>query len=98
MTDNVLFVVCPKCFSLHAAVWHPLGKRSYEVTCSVCGWEHERGHYESVRNLTLEEFMRDHQAEQAERDFLADDEVLDGGEFDQAHMEMLKRIYGEYWE
>lgn len=98
MSSNLDYVVCPKCTSLNAAVWQPMGQRSYTVTCSVCGFEHEHGHYASQRHLTLEEFMRGQQEDQAERDLVDDTDEGEPGIWDTAHLEMLKRIYGEYWE
>lgn len=95
MASNVDYQVCPECGVSNAAQWNPIGRRSYDVSCSECGYVHERGTYESVRNLTLQDFLRAHQQEQA-RDL--DEQEVECGIWDSAHMEMLKRIYGEYDE
>lgn len=72
MSNNVDYLVCPECDALNAAQWNPRGRRSYDVTCSVCGFEHEHGHYESFRNLTWEQFISEATAESI-REYLAEE-------------------------
>jgi len=47
MKTDLDYVICPKCSSLYSAMWWPRGDRSYDVTCTVCGFEYEHGHYDS---------------------------------------------------
>lgn len=47
MKSNVDYTICPKCFSLNAAMWRQNGLQSYEVYCTECGHEYERGRFAS---------------------------------------------------
>lgn len=47
MTSNVDYTICPKCLSLNAAIWKQNGFQTYEVYCSDCGHEYERGRFAS---------------------------------------------------
>jgi len=47
MKSNVDYTICPECDALNAAMWNPHGDRSYDVTCTVCGYEFEHGYYDS---------------------------------------------------
>lgn len=47
MSSNVDYTICPECFSLNAAMWNQNGLQSYDVSCTVCGHEYERGRFAS---------------------------------------------------
>lgn len=47
MSSNVDYTICPECFALNAAIWEQKGLQSYQVYCTVCGHEYERGRFAS---------------------------------------------------
>lgn len=47
MSSNVDYTICPECFALNAAMWQQNGLQSYDVSCSCCGYEYERGRFAS---------------------------------------------------
>lgn len=57
MRSNVDYTICPVCFALNAAIWEQKGLQSYEVYCTVCGHEYERGRFASdgIRLLVHED-------------------------------------------
>lgn len=57
MSSNVDYTICPVCFGLNAAMWRQNGLQDYQVYCTVCGHEYERGRFASdgVRLLVHEE-------------------------------------------
>lgn len=47
MSSNVEYTICPECSALNAAMWNQHGLQSYDVACTVCGHEYERGRFAS---------------------------------------------------
>lgn len=92
MKSNVDWTICPKCFSLNAAIWEQKGLQSYEVYCGVCHHEYERGRFASDGVRLLVHKMP-----------LPDDEdgllALTPGEIEQVLKEDYRRLYRwEDWE